>query len=150
MELPAGYGPRFGLDGVCVLHAHTKMRDDIRFWEGFFAYMAGELETYLDRIISRPEKDLDAKIRRLECDFKEAGLYGDDAGLFPAAAHLVRSIRNAFVHSQRNISAEERKRRGSKTDELFLKFGDLASARRQSLLLGMGEYVKGGLRGKIK
>ncbi len=84
------------------------MRDDIRFWEGFFAYMAVELEAYLDRIISRPEEDPDAKIRRLERDFKEACLYGDDAELFLAAAHLVRSIRNAFVHSQRNISAEER------------------------------------------
>ena len=149
MELPAGYGPRFGLDGVCVLHAHTKMRDDVRFWEGFFAYMAIELETYIDRAISRPEETMYGKINRLESDFKEADLYGDDAELFVAAAHLLRSIRNAFTHSQRNMSVEERRKRGSETDRLFLKFGDMASAKRTSLLLGIDAYAEG-RRGQLK
>lgn len=141
-ERPLCSGPRFGFDGMCVLHGHIVLRDDVRFWEGFFAYMAIELETYIDRVISRPAKNLYCKLNRLESDFKEANLHGDDAELFLAAAHLIRSLRNAFVHSQRNMSVEERRKRGSETDRLFLKFGDMASAKRNSLLLGIDAYVE--------
>ena len=141
-ERPLCSGPHFGFDGVCVLHGHIMLRDDVRFWEGFFAYMAIELETYIDRVISRPEETLYGKINRLESDFKEADLYGDDAELFVAAAHLLRSLRNTLTHSQRNMSVEERRKRGSETDRLFLKFGDMASAKRKSLLLGIDAYVE--------
>lgn len=148
LEFPICYGPHFGVDGACVLHGHIMLRDDVRFWEGFFAYMTIELETYIDRVISNPAKDLDAKIRRLESDFKKAGLYGDDAELFLTATHLLRSIRNMFVHSQRNMSVKEKEMRGSKTDNLFLQFVDMASNKRK-YLLGMDAYV-GSLHGKIK
>lgn len=149
-EHPLCSGPHFGLDGACMLHAHIMLRDDRRFWEGFFAYMAIELETYVDRIISRPEKDLNGKIRRLESDFREANLYGDDAMLFLAAAHLLRSLRNAFVHSQRNTSAEERQKRVNKISNLFREFRDAASNKKRGfLLLGTDAHV-GDLHGQIK
>lgn len=141
-ESPVCSGPAFGLDGIGVLHGHIMLRSDMRFWEGFFAHMANELETYIDRIVSSPGKDLNDKIIRLESDFKEAGLYGDDAKLVVAAAHLLRSLRNAHAHSQRNLSAEERKKSIASIDNRFRIFGDAASAKRPSLLLGIDSYAE--------
>lgn len=149
LERPPCFGPHFGFDGACVLHGHIMLRDDMRFWEGFFTYMAIKLETYIDCVVSRPEKTLYGKINRLESDFKEADLYGDDADLFLAAAHLLRSLRNGLAHSQRNVSVKERRERGSETDKLFLRFSDMASAKRKSLLLGIDAYVES-LNGQIK
>ena len=148
-ESPVCSGPAFGLDGIGVLHGHLMLRNDMRFWEGFFAYMAIELETYLDRIISRAEKDLDRKIKRLKCDLDEAGLGGDDAELAVTAAHLIRSLRNTFVHSQRNMSAGERGKQLVKVGCTVNDFCDLASAKRNQLLLGMDGYVDG-LHGQLR
>lgn len=61
----------------------------------------------------------------------------------------IRSIRNGLTHSQRNVSVKERRERGSETDKLFLRFGDMASAKRKSLFLGIDAYVES-LNGQIK
>ena len=148
-ESPVCSGPAFGLDGMGVLHGHLMLRVDMRFWEGFFAYMAIELETYLDRIISRAGGNLDCKIKRLKCDLDEAGLGGDDAELAVAAAHLIRLLRNTFVHSQQNTSAGERVKRLTKVDDIFNHFGDLAYAKRKQLLLGMDGCMDG-LHGELR
>ena len=126
-ERPLCAGPAFGLAGICMLHGHIRMRDDVRFWQGFFAHMAVEVETWLDRILCTSEGSLNEKICRIERKIVDAGLYGQDAKMFLAAAHLVRSSRNAFVHSQRNVPAEEMRRRADKVDKLLREFSRIAT-----------------------
>ena len=121
-ERPLCSNLSFGLLGTCMLHGHIRLHDDVRFWQGFFAHMLIEIETWLDRILGRTNTTLHSKLRNMKCKIENTGLDGQDARLFLAASHLVRNSRNIFVHSQRNVPAEEMKKRTVKADGFMQEF----------------------------
>lgn len=134
-ERPLCAGPRFGLTGICMLHSHIRLRDDVRFWQGFFTHMAIEVETWLDRILGWTEGSLYEKICGMEYEIADAGLDGQDARLFLAAAHLTRDDRNSFAHSQRNMPTEAMKKRAAKADRFLQEFCDTAALYERTDLL---------------
>ena len=127
-ERPWCSNSSFGSLGICMLQAHLKMRDDRQFWIGFFAYMAIEVETFLDHILWRTKKSLHGKMIALKRMLKNDGLYGPDAQLFCAAANVLRESRNIFVHSQRNVQAAKRKKQAEKADDFLQTFYETAKS----------------------
>ena len=127
-ERPWCSNSSFGSLGICMLQAHLKMRDDRQFWIGFFAYMAIEVETYLDHILEPTNGSLDAKMTSMKRILENDGLYRPDAQLFYAAANVLRKSRNIFVHSQRNVKAAKRKKQAEKADDLLQTFYETAKS----------------------
>ena len=120
-ECPIYTGQEFSQEGIHMLSSHVKLRDDVRFWEGFFAHMAIDIESYLDRVIGT-KGDLNGKIQKMEKKINNDGLCGQNSRLFIAAAHLMRNSRNMFVHSQRNMSKEEKRKCTEKLDQYMRSF----------------------------
>ena len=96
----------FGPDAVCMLHAHIRLRDNIQFWSGYLAHMADRIEYCIALLIGssphgKPAGDgrsLFNKINILADEFGKSGLRESDVDLFAHAAHLIRAVRNSYVH----------------------------------------------------
>ena len=127
-ERPWCSNSSFGSLGICMLQAHLKIRDDKQFWIGFFAYMAIEVETYLDHILGRTKKSLHDKMIAMKHMLESYSLYEPDAQLFFAASYVLRESRNMFVHSQRNVPVAEKKKRADKDDGFLQTFYDVAES----------------------
>ena len=127
-ERPWCSNASFGSLGICMLQTHLKIRDDMQFWIGFFAYMAIEVETSLDHILGRTKKSLHDKMIAMKHMLEKGDLYGSDAQLFCAAANVLRESRNIFVHSQRNVQAAEKKKRVEKVDDFLQTFYETAKS----------------------
>ena len=144
-ELPLRAGQSFGLDGICMLHTHLRLRGNTHFWMGFFAYMAIELETYIDRIVGRTDDSLHDKICRLERELVDADMCGLDAKMFLSAANIVREVRNLHAHSQRGMSPGEILNRDTELHKSVQGFTRMAGHyRRLDLLAGSAGYLEGG------
>lgn len=120
-ERPLCAGPSFRSAGVRVLYGHIRLRTDARFWEGFFAHAGIELEDFVNGIVDRTEGSLHDKIECVGRKFEHAGLSKPDIELFLAAAHLIRDLRNTFVHSQRGITDEKKKKKAKRLQDLRKK-----------------------------
>ena len=96
----------FGPDAVCMLHAHIRLRDNMQFWAGYMAHMADRIEYGITLLIGNSphgkpaddERSLFRKIDILAGELGKARLRGSDIELFAHAAHLIRAVRNAYVH----------------------------------------------------
>ena len=100
----------FGHDGVCMMHAHLRLRDDDTFWIGHVAYMSDLIDSWIADIVkASPHKkavdgyNMSDKIDVLAGLFSDAELSEQDVGLFSHAAHLVRIVRNEHVHFAANM-----------------------------------------------
>ena len=127
-ERPWCSNSSFGSLGINMLQAHLKIRDDMQFWIGFFAYMAIEVETSLDHILGRTKKSLYDKMMTMKRILEKGGLYEPDAQLFCAAANVLRESRNMFVHPQRKVPTAERKKQGEKSDGVLQTFYNVAES----------------------
>ena len=140
----------FGFDGVCMMHAHLRLRDDDGFWIGHLAYMSDLIDYLLMAIIktSPHEKPVEclnmfAKIDLLSMLFSDAGLSQQDVELFNRAAHLVRVVRNEHVHFAANIEQND-----DKVGPALEEFGELLERyKRDGLLFGRTMSDKVGMFG---
>ena len=111
-------GRSFGLDAVCMLHAHIRLRSNMQFWTGYLAYMADRVEYGVTLLIEnspygKPANDgrnLSRRINILAGELREAGVKKPDVELFTHAAHLIRVVRNAYVHYMAGKPPEQRVR----------------------------------------
>lgn len=108
-------GKNFGSDVVCMLHAHIRLRNDLQFWIGYLASMTDVIEYSITHLIkaSRRTKSLNdndslsCKIDILASMLRKAGVRNQDVELFSCAAHLIRVVRNEFVHFMADIDQPE-------------------------------------------
>lgn len=154
-------GRDFGFEGVCMLHAHIRMRDNVQFWVGYLAYLTDQFEylieytTILVSRILREENDLSKlrfteKINRFVRVLKKAGLDGPDVELFRCAAHTIRDVRNEAIHMASGINPPGQLSLGGNDHDWYEDFFRIAKRHgRRDLLVGMdwsedGVVVSGG------
>lgn len=106
-------GRNFGFDAVCMLHAHMRLRNDLQFWVGYLASMTDIIEygiTHLIKASPKPLNDRDnlsCKIDILASVLREVGVRNQDVELFWHAAHLIRVVRNEYVHFMADVDQPE-------------------------------------------
>lgn len=136
-------GRNFWFDAVCMLHAHMRLRNNMQFWVGYLAYMADWIEYGITNLIKASHRakplnnndKLSCKIDILAKVLREAGVEDQDVKLFWHAAHLIRVVRNEFVHfmadaDQPEPQADDIVDRMKKIQELVERYG------RGDLLIG--------------
>lgn len=107
----------FGPDAVCMLHAHIRLRDNMQFWAGYMAHMADRIEYCIALLIGNSPHEKSAgdgrnlfhKINTLADEFGKASLRESDVELFAHAAHLIRAVRNSYVHLMSDTKRPEQR-----------------------------------------
>ena len=112
---PPHTNQQFGFDGVCMLHAHIRMSDDIRFRAGHLAYLTDRFEYLMGHVVilishmlheeNNPSNLRFAdKIKLFVRMLKSVGLDGPDIELFRCAINLIRDERNRMIHTGAHLS----------------------------------------------
>ena len=136
----------FGLDGVCMLHAHMRLRSNKQFWTGYLVDMLDQIEHGITLLIKASShqkptngiRGLSRKINVLAGEFGKAGLGESDIELFTHAAHLMRELRNTYVHYMAGKPPKQRIRKLESHMEEFYSVterharGDLRLGARES------------------
>lgn len=115
-ENPLLTDQNFGFDAVCMLHAHMRLRNNTQFWTGYLVYMVDLVEYGITLLIensphgksANDERNLYRRIKILAGELREAGVKKADVELFTHAAHLIRVVRNAYVHYMAGKPLEQR------------------------------------------
>lgn len=149
-DRPLCTGRHFGFDGVCLLHTHIRMRDNVQFWVGYLAYLTDQFEYligYATILISRMlrEKNDLSKLRFAEkIDLfvrvlGRAGLNGPDVELFRCAAHAIRCERNETTHMDSSVNPPGQLSLGGIGHDWYDDFFEAAKRHgRRDLLVGTG------------
>ena len=117
----------FSMDGICLIHAHIRRRDDVTGWNSLYLAMAVTIENYIDKMMDTWNvRNAYEKISKFEVKVKSDGRGGPDAELFFAAADVIRSTRNLGAHALVNMPAEKLKEKVEKMNKLIAKFDELA------------------------
>ena len=141
-ENPLLTDQNFGFDAICMLHAHMRLRSNTQFWTGYLAYMADRVEYGIMLLIENSShgkptnygRNLSHKINILASEFGEAGVKKPDVELFTHAAHLIRVVRNAYVHL---MAGKPPKQRVSELDSHMEEFYSVTERHaRSDLCLG--------------
>lgn len=131
-DMPATVKPvcsnqEFSLDGICMIHANIRRRDDIAAWDGLYVVALKEIESHIDRVMGTQSTDsVYKKICRFEDKVKSDGLWGPDAELFFAAVEIIRNVRNTGAHSLTSRPKSKLANNIKKGEELMAKFDALA------------------------
>ena len=118
-ENPLLTDQNFGFDAICMLHAHMRLRNNTQFWTGYLVYMVDLVEYGITLLIKASShqkptngiRGLSRKIDVLAGEFGKAGLGESDIELFTHAAHLMREVRNAYVHCMAGKPPKQRIRK---------------------------------------
>ena len=117
----------FSTDGICLVHAHIRRRDDLSAWRGLFLTMLIAIEDHIDKMMGTwNEHSAYKKICKFKDRVKSDGRWGSDAELFFAAVDVIRITRNMGSHPLSNLPEEKLKKKGDGMDELLAKFDELA------------------------
>ncbi len=124
---PICSSPAFSLDGICLMHAHIRRRNDVAAWDGLFILALKEIENCIDAIIGiQSMRNAASKVRKFEAKVKSDNLWGPDAELFFAAVKIIQNVRNTGAHTLVNLPRHKLTSMIDKGNQLIAKFDKLA------------------------
>ena len=117
----------FSTDGICLVHAHIRRRDDLPAWRGLFLTTLIAIEDYVDKMMGTwNEHSAYKKICKFKDRVKSDGRWGSDAELFFAAVDVIRITRNMGSHPLSNLPEEKLKKEEDEMSRLLAEFDELA------------------------
>ena len=117
----------FSLDGICLIQAHIRRRNDVAAWDGLYILALKEIENYIDTIMKiQSMRSATSKIREFKARVKSDNLWGPDAELFFAAVEIIRNARNTGAHPLVNLPKDKLTSMIDKGNQLIVEFDELA------------------------
>ena len=100
---PILFTSNVAFDGICMLHAHMRLRNNLNFLIGWFVHMADKIEGNITDIVSlSPRINELSKPREKICEFiktiRDSGAKKADIDLFRCASHIIFDTRNISAH----------------------------------------------------
>ena len=124
----------FSVESVCMIHAHSRRRDNIEMWRGSCVSMMIRIENIIDEILNTWNKDTWTKIHRFENKVREDGRWGPDADLFFAALAVIHDARNMAAHSNDHTPSTKQQKKKIISKHLTDNFNSLADMHKRCYL----------------
>ena len=121
---------KFSLDGICLIHAHIRRRNDAAALSGLVGDAMTAVESDIDAIMgedyekkNRQDLSIYCKIEQFKKKIKQNGGCVSEAELFFAALDVVRKSRNIALHL---IQRDARRKKLEAYSGAILRLGQLA------------------------
>ena len=128
--LPLRSGREFALDGVCLLHAHIRRRDDALSLRGEYVSLLTEIEGRINRLMEEEdawrEYSTKTKFKKFKDRLVEEGRSKPEIEMLLAAVSVLRNNRNIGSHPLTGLPWEEIEKKSLESMKQTTEFRRLA------------------------
>ena len=123
---PLCSGRVFSMDGICLVHAHIRRRDDTMALSGAYGSILTEIESHMDEMMGTWDRRTKDKIKAFRNKVTHDGRLGSDTELFFAAVDVLQKTRHIGMHPLGSMPKVDPDKKGKELESSTIEFDRLA------------------------
>ena len=124
--IPLCSGRVFSMDGICLVHAHIRRRDDVMALSGAYGSILTEIESHMDEMMGTWDRRTKDKIKAFRNKVTHDGRLGSDTELFFAAVDVLQKTRHIGMHPLGSMPKVDPDKKGKELESSTIEFDRLA------------------------